>query len=352
VTPLGAEWRDGLDAIARRRFGLGYDDLAAVAERVSALSEHYNHHATPATGPDRWLARLLFSFPRDVPKAGAALGAVVRDLPCPLRMLDIGAGLGAMTVGVTRALRTANPDATVEATWIDIDREAMAIGIEAAALQPGLAVSAPDREAALSERYDLVVVGQVLSELDPGTVGREDRHAAWIRGLVRHQVVAGGVVLVIEPGLRERTRHLMAIRDRVVARGVPVRVPCPHDRPCPMLPNERDWCHQEAAIELPSWLVPLAREAGLRRERLTWASLILGGPPREPGWNRVVSAPLVSKGKREVVICTSAGELERVARLDRHASPVNAPFEDLERGDRVRWPGAARVRPEDPVERG
>jgi ribosomal protein RSM22 (predicted rRNA methylase) len=196
------------------------------------------------------------------------------------------------------------------------------------------------------------VVGQVLSELDPGGTGREDRHAAWIRGLLRHQVVPGGLVLIIEPGLRERTRHLMAIRDRVVAKGVSVRFPCPHDRPCPMLLAERDWCHQEAAVELPEWLAPLAKAAGLRRERLTWSSLILGGAPREPGWSRVVSAPLVSKGKTEIVICTTEGDLRRVGRLDRHESAANAAFGDLVRGDGVRWPGEPRIRPDDPVERG
>lgn len=342
MIPLDARWRDGLDAIARRRFGIGYDH-PDLPDKVSALSEHYNHATSLATGPDRYVARLLFSFPRDISKPGAALRERIADLPRPLRMLDIGAGMGAMTVGVARAL-----EGEVEATWIDVDRDAMAIGVEAAALQPGLVVRVPDREAALSQRYDLVVVGQVLSEMDHNAVGREERHAAWIRGLLQHQVHPGGTVLVIEPALRERTRHLMAIRDRIP--GI-VRFPCPHDKACPMLPSERDWCHQEAAIELPDWLVPLARASGLRRERLTWSSLILGGRPKEPGWHRVVSEPLVSKGKRELVVCTTGGQLERIGRLDRHASDANAAFAELGRGDRVRWPGRPRVGPDDRVDR-
>jgi hypothetical protein len=351
-SPLDATWRDGLDAIAKRRFGFGYDNLSAVAERVAALSEHYNHRTSLATGPDRWLARLLFSFPRDVPKPAAALGDRVAALPTTLRVLDIGAGLGAMTVGVTRALRAHHPDATVNATWIDVDREAMAIGAEVAALQPGLTVETPDREAALSRRYDLVIVGQVLSEMDANAEHREERHADWIRGLLRHQVVPGGTVVVLEPGLRERTRHLMAIRERLASRGVPISAPCPHERACPMLPSERDWCHQEAAVELPDWLTPLARAAGLRRERLTWSSLILGGPPREPGWDRVVSEPLISKGKRELLVCTRAGGLQRIGRLDRHETPANAALTDAVRGSRIRWSGGDRVRPEDAVEVG
>jgi hypothetical protein len=56
---------------------------------------------------------------------------------------------------------------------------------------------------------------------------------------------------------------------------------------------------------------------------------------------RVVSSPIVTKGKRELFLCgevaTASGELVparvRGMRLNRDASPTNAPWDDAARGD-------------------
>jgi hypothetical protein len=108
-----------------------------------------------------------------------------------------------------------------------------------------------------------------------------------------------------------------------------------------MLAAEGSWCHEDLPVDLPGWLAPVARAAGLRREGLTFSYLVLGAPSMAPlgrattGRARVVSSLLRSKGKREAFLCSDHGELQRTTRLDRDATAANAPWDALARGDVV-----------------
>jgi hypothetical protein len=120
-------------------------------------------------------------------------------------------------------------------------------------------------------------------------------------------------------------------------------------------------------VDLPSWLAPVARAAGLRYEGLTFSYLVLRrdgmtlarclAPPAPAGLFRVVSDRMKTKGKVERFLC---GELlgdkgarvvgrARTMRLDRHATDENRAWEDLGRGDVATIapiPHAARARVE------
>jgi hypothetical protein len=108
-----------------------------------------------------------------------------------------------------------------------------------------------------------------------------------------------------------------------------------------MLETERDWCHEDRPARLPEALVPVARAAGLRYERATYAYLVLrrDGRSRADGLGgaagtpyRVVSQPMKSKGKLELFLCGEGGRA-RAMRLERHATDSNAAFGAAERGD-------------------
>ena len=216
--------------------------------------------------------------------------------------------------------------------------------------------------------YDLVLVGQLLSELDGGMdpASRATAHASWLGLLVDRFVAPGGSLVVVEPALRDRTRHLHAVRDGILAaRSASVFAPCTHCGGCPALAAEGDWCHEDLRVDLPPWLVPVARAAGLRYEGLTFSYLVLRRDdatlarrveaPASAGLFRVVSDRMKTKGKIERFLC---GELlgehgarvvgrARAMRLDRHATDDNGAWEDLRRGDVVAIapvPHAARPR--------
>ncbi len=377
VRPLEDSWRETLDSVARRRGWPTSGDVAALAARVADLSRSYNDPAVArASAADAGAARLGFGFARDVPKGAAAVRELVatgllRFGAEPLRVLDLGAGLGATTWGATRALAAARGADTKEnaviATWVDSDTRALEVAsdiVRARGAVDGLVLrvaamarsvsSASDVPIRGVARHDLVLVGQILSELDVGlaTEARVRRHADLLAALLEHHVDDHGALVVVEPALRDRTRHLHSVRDAMVAGGrFHVFAPCLHGAPCPALARETDWCHEDLAVDLPRWLVPVARAAGLRREGLTFSYLVL----RRDGSNllehiaarssaarvRVVSDLMRSKGKREAFVCGEfvgvSGELEvgrfRTTRLDRDERETNAGWEAIVRGD-------------------
>src|SRR5207237_2345927 len=88
----------------------------------------------------------------------------------------------------------------------------------------------------------------------------------------------------------------------------------------------------------------LADATGLRAdEGLSYAPLVLArtSPAAESGLWRVVGIAPPEKGKKRLWVCSDEGRIPLV-RLDRDASPANARFDDLGRGDLVRVEGADR----------
>ena len=183
-------------------------DVARLAPLTSELSRAYN--TAQAEGRRTKLpleARIAFSFPRDVPKGAAAVRELVASgvlaLPedRPLRVLDLGAGLGAMTWGLVRALAASGASGRVEALLVDEDEEVLRKAAEIARAARSMLGPSPieltieTRGASLasfldrkqtgspSGLRDVVILGQVLSEIDPRSeVGvRLETQAALVR---------------------------------------------------------------------------------------------------------------------------------------------------------------------------
>ncbi len=353
VRPLENAWQAILDAVLRRRGAPVTADVDALAPRLIELSRAYN--AGLAGDGARAVipldARIAFSFARDVPKGAGAIrelvlsGALSLPADRPLRIVDLGAGLGAMTWGIARALMTtAGASPPIDALLVDEDADALgaaeAIAREAAAHPgphvPALTVRARKERilAGMSlPEADVVVLGQVLSELDVAMDPKERvaKHATLVSDLLGRVVAPDGALVIVEPALKGRTRHLHAVRDALVDRGTTVFAPCLHAKHCPVLAAEGDWCHEDLPVDLPPWAVPLARAAGLRWQGLTFSYLVLRRDERRLVAElehrdeasrvhlRVISELLRSKGKAEVFACTAAGARLRMRRLDRDA---------------------------------
>jgi len=151
-----------------------------------------------------------------------------------------------------------------------------------------------------------------------------------------------GVVVLIEPALRETGRALLQLRDQLLQEGFFALAPCLTQKPCPALASAKDWCTAEARWTPPPHFIQLADATGLRAdERLSFAPLILSkkAPPAPaPGAWRVVGVPLPEKGKKRVWVCSDEGRVA-LGRLDKHAAAANAQFDELGRGDLVRLGG-------------
>ncbi|HET7785651.1 MAG TPA: small ribosomal subunit Rsm22 family protein [Myxococcales bacterium] len=258
-------------------------------------------------------AYLLWWWPQTWVKTQAALRMVA--LPRSPRILDLGAGPGPAALAALDALGG-------EATCFDASEPALA---EARAL--GIRQTARRLPV---EAFDVVLAANVLSELgDPLAILRR----------------LSGIVVLIEPALRETGRALLQIRDALVGEGWSTLAPCLTQKPCPALASPRDWCTAEVRWNPPWYFRRLADATGLRAdEMISFAPLIVSrSAPLQPPMDtwRVVGAPPPENGKKRLWVCSDEGRLPLV-RLDRHAAPQNAAFDELRRGDLVRLRGTER----------
>ena len=329
----------------------------ALAEAVRQVSHAYTRdRATLAirTGSDDALsARLQFFMPRDAPKIWGPLSELHARGVLPIqpryRIIDVGAGTGATTVGTIAFLRAATGATDFEVTAIDRwgpGLRAMRHIVNASAqLDLGavhLECLEQDFEALNrlnSPSADLIVFGFALNELSDHDASVDRAHRL-LRAACNRLTKAGAVV-VMEPALRHTARWLQTLRDAVAQDpNMVVFAPCTHHGPCPLLASENDWCHEDRPGRLPDGIVDLARQAGLRYERLTFAYLTVRRSgastlAESDDVSRVVSQPLVSKGKRELILCGAHGRV-RATRLNRHATATNRAFTEARRGDLLR----------------
>jgi len=295
---------------------------------TASLREEYAREIAPRT--EAALARVLDQIygARGVgASAGAtpsAAGSGSGIASPPARAIDLGAGTGA----VGRTLR-ARFGATLPVVAVDLVPGPDTVRADLASELP-----------AVGGRFDLVVAAHLLNELyvDRPAVERIDLRSRRVLAWAGALLAGGGRLIILEPALRQTSRELLAVRDQLLAAGLRVVAPCLWTGPCPALARERDWCHDAA---------PVAHGA-----RVDYAYLVLrAGAPGAIGADdravggagdqalfRIVSDPMVEKGRLRLFGCGPAGR-HPLVRLDRHTSSSNAPFDTLHRG------GLARLAP-------
>ena len=338
---IPAELEEIVHAAAREVIGEAPLETAALVAAIVDRSMRYTSERDRRAA-DRvadLAARAAFFTLADAMKIAIPLGELAgRGLvPAtrPLRVVDVGAGCGAMSLGLVASIPAAY-------SITAIDRDVDALRIAAAALRAlgrrrDLAIEITTRVADVETTTlpgaDLVVLGTVLNEL-----------AAPARlALVEHALAAidrTGAVIVIEPALRETSRALHELRDALLARGVAhVFAPCTRGiAPCPALADESDWCHEDRNVTLPPRTAELARLTHLRDGGMKFSYLVLRRDPaplvEASGAWRIVSAPMPGKGKHEIYGCSDAGRVQ-LRLLKRNRSDANRAFERARRGDVV-----------------
>ncbi|HJX65588.1 MAG TPA: small ribosomal subunit Rsm22 family protein [Polyangia bacterium] len=250
------------------------------------------------------------------PRTEAALRRIFEqcELRPPRRLLDLGAGTGA----AARVVRSRFGDG-VELVAVD---KVPGPGILVADVLRGV------RPAGVSGRFDLIICAHLLNELGDrlDLDGRARLLAGWCRDLLE----LDGTCIVIEPALRDTSRALLGVRDRLLAAGLHVVAPCFCQTACPALQRDRDWCHDSAEVLI----------AG--RSRVDFSYLVVrrsAATEVDPGRYRVVSDPLKDKGRLRFFVCGVSGRFV-LMRLDRDRSAANQALDRARRGDIVVLPNA------------
>ncbi len=339
-----AKWMPRLLAVWRKRRRdeggptdrLRSEELREAAAAVRALSKGLTRDRELAGArymEDRKLlgGYLLFYWPVSYAQARHALN----ELPSrPRSVLDLGSGPGPLSFACLDAGAGEVVAADRSPAALQLARELAGEAGEAIATR---AWNGSAGDASPEGQYDLVTMGHVLNELWAGQPDCVQRRAGLVER-VSERVKKGGSLLLMEPALRETSRALLQVRDRLVADGYVVRSPCLFRGSCPALIKESDWCHAERDWELPPVVQQIAKAAGLHKESLKMTALLMGRPGES--WQelpagrlfRIVSEPLSSKGRLRYIGCGPEGRFG-LSLQDKHLNPGNKPFARLFRGD-------------------
>jgi SAM-dependent methyltransferase len=375
--PLADSWLERLQVVSRDVLGLDHLTGPRLTRAILEVSHTYTRERTALAtlqGDDSALgARLQFFLPRDLLKVHGPLAELASIGALPVgeagvwRVLDLGAGLGSTSLGLARYAALTGSAQRLDVTAIDTDAAALELFAELArdvTGLPGVPIALTTQTGDIARaiprgRFDFILLGLSLNELHAGMTDPPLRAAKLAARLVAlsASLNTGGVLLIIEPALRETSRALHAVRDILVARDAAPHVfaPCLTHAGCPMLARERDFCHERVAFQLPPALAALAASAGLREADLTYSYLSLRNQPgslRELAPNatlfRAVSGQIASKGKTELWLCGESGA-PRAMRLDRHRSLENMAFEHAERGSILQLDDAGPLEPSRPL---
>lgn len=308
---------------------------------------------------DRVLRRayLLYFFPVNYAKVAGLL----REMPAlparPLRILDLGSGPGTASLAVLDHLTRLEQAGHHGSEVVAVDRSRQALR-EAEALWASISSGRAEKPAyvfcarcADAERadaqgpwrqgpFDLVILANSLNELFCSATDPLAARVKFLETLLQ-ALAPDGTLMIIEPALRETTRALHHVRDRLVAEGpAMVYSPCLHERPCPALVREDDWCHEERSWAPPAVVREIDRAVGFIKDALKFSYLLLRKDgltitERRPDIYRVVSEVMVMKGDRRAWLCNQEGR-PLVGRLEKARSGANAAFDRWHRGAIVR----------------
>lgn len=161
-----------------------------------------------------------------------------------------------------------------------------------------------------------MTVSYVLGELTP-----QARTA-----VVAEAARAGQAVVLIEPGTPEGYLRIREARDQLIAAGLQVAAPCPHDGTCPIEVG-KDWCHFSARVSRSS-LHRKVKGGSLPYEDEKFSYVAATRFPVEPAAFRITRKPQIRKGLVQLELCgpqsgDSAG-LTRVNVTKRHGDLYKA----------------------------
>jgi hypothetical protein len=197
---------------------------------------------------------------------------------------------------------------------------------------PGLAVAAATKAFLEGdEPIGLLIISHVLNELSLAALGE-------LRSLVERS----GAVIWTEPGSRDASRALGALRDEW-AKEFRVVAPCTRANACPILSpgNERHWCHHfaapPAAIFADSDWVKFGKRAGIDLRSLPYSFVALDRAwSGDSGLSRVIGRPERFKPYVRLLNCDEGGLAELMV-LKRESPGLYKELDRTKRPLVYRW---------------
>lgn len=184
--------------------------------------------------------------------------------------------------------------------------------------------------------FDLIIIANCLNEIYADAKDPIEMRSGLVTECVS-LLSPHGTVMIVEPALRETSRGLLHVRDRLLQeKRCNVYSPCLHENDCPAMINPHDWCHEERIWDPPAVIQEIDEQVGFIKDALKFSYLLLRKDgktivERGPDVYRVVSELREMKGEKRAWLCNEQGRQE-VGRQDRLASPQNEALDYWHRG--------------------
>lgn len=184
--------------------------------------------------------------------------------------------------------------------------------------------------------FDLILVANCLNELYANSQDPIEMRARLVTEALS-LMAPNGTMMIIEPALRETSRALHQVRDRLLQeKRCTVYSPCLHENDCPAMINPHDWCHEERTWDPPAVIKEIDEQVGFIKDALKFSYLLLRKDgktivERQTDVFRVVSELRVMKGEKRAWLCNEQGRQE-IGRQNRLASTQNEAFDQWHRG--------------------
>ena len=300
-------------------FALSSDELskAFTSQRSSRAKNYFNQ-------PKFRSAYLLYFFLQTYEKVLFCLNKSIKLGFKIDNVLDLGSGPGPAAIA---ALNLGSKSVTlVDQNKKSLNDARFLIDKLYNSTKPNIIVANAEK-CKFGNRFDTILAVNFFNEV------KKENRVQLVKNLSKHTLSKNGVIIIIEPALRFITRDLMKLRDDLINENLFIHAPCLHQHRCPMsTTNNRDWCHYYLNWQQPEIIQNMDKIIHRNHKYLKLSYMIISTNPPKPirGKALVVSSPLISKGKTELLICSSSGKIKRMRQLQRSG---DSNFKKLTRGD-------------------
>ncbi len=334
--------------------GFSQERLAQAVAELSRLFTKARSHLTRTYLDDELLGAAYLQY--FLPVNLAKIQLLLEEMPTPepikgFSVLDIGSGPGTGALAALDWWHQRELPYALSVTAVDSssgalrqakqlwDRYCRSARIQEADLQAHMGNL--ERRAWLEQvrprgSFNLIILANCLNEIF-ADAGDPIMAKTVLVGEALALLAPHGTMMIVEPALRETSRALHQVRDRLLQeKRCTIYSPCLHEQSCPALTKPDDWCHEERAWEPPMSIREIDKEVGFIKDALKFSYLLLQKDGKtivehRPDVYRVVSELRQLKGEKRAWLCNEQGRRE-VGRQDRLASPHNQAFDQWHRG--------------------
>jgi hypothetical protein len=80
-------------------------------------------------------------------------------------------------------------------------------------------------------------------------------------------------LFIMEPATYDDSRKLIQLRQKLIEGSYSILAPCTHQKKCPMLQNNRDWCHDRLQWTSPEWIAAIESKLPFKNHTLPFSYL-------------------------------------------------------------------------------